>query len=258
MASGPSRPELIVIVGPTASGKSELAIRIARQFNGEIISADSRSLYKGMDLGTAKPTGAEQKAIKHWGLDLLEPDQKFSAKEFKNFALAAIADIKGRHKLPILAGGTGLYVNSVIFDYDFPSGLESDPINPRHRLEDRTRILKLRPRTLIIGLDPGPAELQKRIEKRATRIMSPTFIKEAERLFKKHPATLEAFKAPAYRPAKQYLDGILDLEEARKEFVRNDLRLAKKQRTWFKRNKFILWHESINSAEHAIKSTLNT
>src|ERR1700722_17110786 len=104
MASGKQRPKLLAIVGPTASGKSDLAMRLAREFGGEIICADSRTIYKGMDIGTAKPTLAEQKAVPHWGLDLVEPGQAFSAAKFKRYAEAKILDIRNRGKLPILVG----------------------------------------------------------------------------------------------------------------------------------------------------------
>ncbi len=96
MAATAQRPRLIVIVGPTASGKSDLAMRVACDFNGEIISADSLTIYKGMDIGTAKPTKADRARIKHWGLDLVGPGQRFTAAQFKHNAKKWIADIQGR------------------------------------------------------------------------------------------------------------------------------------------------------------------
>jgi tRNA dimethylallyltransferase len=110
---------LIVIVGPTASGKTSLAIKIAQEFDGEIISADSRAIYRGMDIGTAKPTGAEQKQVKHWGIDLVEPDERFTVADFQNYANEKIREIRARGKIPILVGGSGLYVDSVVFNYEF-------------------------------------------------------------------------------------------------------------------------------------------
>jgi tRNA dimethylallyltransferase len=110
---------LIVIVGPTASGKSALAMQLAERFGGEIICADSRTVYKGMDIGTAKPSAEDQARVPHHGLDLVEPGERFSAVDFKNYATQTIADIRARGKIPFLVGGTGLYVDAVIFDYHF-------------------------------------------------------------------------------------------------------------------------------------------
>ena len=95
---------LVVIVGPTASGKSALAIDLAEQFGGEIICADSRTVYKGMDIGTAKPSAEDQARVPHYGLDLIEPGERFSAVDFKNYATEKIADIRERGKIPFLVG----------------------------------------------------------------------------------------------------------------------------------------------------------
>jgi tRNA dimethylallyltransferase len=114
--------DLVAIVGPTASGKSRLAMEIAKQFNGEIIAADSRTIYKGMDVGTAKPSLADRKNIPHWGIDLIEPGESYSAAKFKDYALDKVADIQERGKLPIIAGGTGLYIDGLLFDFDFIEG----------------------------------------------------------------------------------------------------------------------------------------
>src|SRR3954469_19241782 len=107
------KPEILVIVGETASGKSELAMNIAQKFSGEIISADSWMVYKGFNVGTAKPTKEEQKQIKHHLIDIAEPKGGFSAPLFKRLAEAATADIQSRGKLPIIVGGTGLYIDSL-------------------------------------------------------------------------------------------------------------------------------------------------
>jgi tRNA dimethylallyltransferase len=110
---------LVVIVGPTASGKSATAMRIAKEYGGEIICADSRTIYKGMDIGTAKPTAEDRRQVPHWGLDLVEPGQQFTAADFKEYANQKIYEIRQRGNLPILVGGTGLYVDGVIFNYRF-------------------------------------------------------------------------------------------------------------------------------------------
>ena len=100
---------LVVIVGPTASGKTELAIRIAKKFNGEVISADSRAIYRGLDIGTAKPTSEEQQGIPHWGIDIVDPGERFTAANFKVYAQRKISEIRSRGHLPIIAGGTGRF-----------------------------------------------------------------------------------------------------------------------------------------------------
>ena len=118
---------LIVIVGPTASGKTGLAIELAKnlrgangdKIGGEIISADSRAIYRGMDIGTAKPTRAEQKQVKHWGIDLVAPNEKFTVADFQKYTNEKIREIRARGKIPFLVGGSGLYVDAVIFGYEF-------------------------------------------------------------------------------------------------------------------------------------------
>ena len=137
MAATPINQErpLIVIAGPTASGKSGVAIEIAEQYGGEIIAADSRTIFKGMDIGTAKPSKADQARVPHWGLDIVTPGEAFSAADFKAYAVQKIAEIRSRGHLPILVGGTGLYIDAVIFDYEF--GPAADPVL-RAKLEEMT------------------------------------------------------------------------------------------------------------------------
>ncbi|MGE7779032.1 tRNA (adenosine(37)-N6)-dimethylallyltransferase MiaA [Peribacillus sp. NPDC097264] len=125
--------KLLVIIGPTAVGKTKLSIELAKRFNGEIISGDSMQVYKGMDIGTAKITREEMEGIPHYLLDIKGPDEPFSAAEFQKQANACIEDIQGRGKLPIIVGGTGLYIQSVIYDYHF-SEAPSDPLY-REQLE---------------------------------------------------------------------------------------------------------------------------
>ncbi|QQS17544.1 hypothetical protein IPL44_00610 [Candidatus Saccharibacteria bacterium] len=109
---------LIVIVGPTASGKTGLAVSLAKEFGGEIISADSRTIYRGMTIGTAKPTAEEMDDIPHHLIDLVDPDEEFTLWNFQQLAKEKIADIRSRGNIPFLVGGSGLYVDSVIFDYE--------------------------------------------------------------------------------------------------------------------------------------------
>jgi tRNA dimethylallyltransferase len=113
-------PKLICIVGPTASGKTALAIALAKKFNGEIVSADSRQVYRGMDIGTAKPNRVEQKSAKHFLFDLKNPDQPYTVGQYKKDALRAISQITRAGKMPFLVGGTGLYVWAVTDNLEFP------------------------------------------------------------------------------------------------------------------------------------------
>ncbi len=119
--------ELLVITGPTASGKSSLAVECAKLFNGEIISADSMQIYKGMDIGTAKVTTDEMQGIKHHLIDIVEPQSEFSVSDYITLAKEKIAEIKAKGKLPIIAGGTGLYIKSLLYSYNFANS-PKDPI----------------------------------------------------------------------------------------------------------------------------------
>ncbi len=113
------KPFIVVIVGPTASGKTELGVELAKEINGEVISGDSMQVYRGMDIGTAKVTESEMQGIPHHLINILNPDQTYSAYDFQQQARALITDITARGKTPIIVGGTGLYIQSVIYDYQF-------------------------------------------------------------------------------------------------------------------------------------------
>ncbi|HEY6009761.1 MAG TPA: tRNA (adenosine(37)-N6)-dimethylallyltransferase MiaA, partial [Geobacteraceae bacterium] len=107
-------PDLVAIVGPTASGKSALAIRLAEEFDGEIVNADSMQVYRGMDIGTAKPSRQDRRRVPHHLIDIVDPDVNFSASDFRREAAAAIADIVARGKRVFVVGGTGLYLKSLL------------------------------------------------------------------------------------------------------------------------------------------------
>ena len=106
--------KVIVILGPTGSGKTGMAVKLAKAINGEVISADSRAIYKGMDVGTAKPSMLEMEGVPHFGLDLVEPGERFTVADFKAYAEEKIAEIQARGHVPIIAGGTGLYIDCLI------------------------------------------------------------------------------------------------------------------------------------------------
>lgn len=132
-----NRIPILILTGPTAVGKTDLSIELAKKLNGEIISADSMQIYKYMDIGSAKVTKDEMQGIVHHLIDFLEPDEEFSVSEFKKMAEACIDDIHSRGKLPIIIGGTGLYLNSLLYDMEF-ANVNSDP-KIRKELEDLHR-----------------------------------------------------------------------------------------------------------------------
>lgn len=265
---------LVVIVGPTASGKSDLAIKVAKQCNGEIICGDSRTLYKGMDIGTAKPTLQEQQSVRHHLVDIIEPNQSFTAAEFKRLANMAIEDISSRGKLPILVGGSGLYIDAVIFDYSF--GPAADPqkrseLNgmsieqlqrlcreknidlPNNHLNKRylIRTLELggqlqhsktlRPNTIVVGISTERSILRERIVNRAHKMVEQGLLDEVATLSKRYGWESEAMKGNAYQVYRPVVEGIASVDAGIEESIKSDMRLAKKQLTWFKRNKQILW-----------------
>jgi tRNA dimethylallyltransferase len=114
------QPPIIVVAGPTSSGKSDLAIQLAKKYNGEIVSADSRQVYRGMDIGTGKVTKREQKLARHWLLDIASPKRQYSVAQWKQAAQHAIADITRRGKLPIVCGGTGFWIDALVYDAVLP------------------------------------------------------------------------------------------------------------------------------------------
>lgn len=281
---------MIVIVGETASGKTALAIELAERFNGEIICADSRTVYKGMDIGTAKPTVEEQKRVRHYLIDVVEPDELFSVAEFKRLTLEAVKDITSRGKLPILVGGTGLYVDSVLFDFQFndkPNPVERERLskmaiaqlqeeinqkklqlpenakNPRHLM----RVIEtggvssvkkpLRRNTLLLGLSVPRNILQQRITDRVEAMVASGLIEEVRGLSERYGWDIESMKAPGYKAFRGYLEKTISLDEAKALFIRGDTSLARRQRTWFKRNNSIHWLSNRDDAVSLVGQFLN-
>ena len=278
---------LVVIVGETASGKSALAMELANKFNGELICADSWTVYRGFDIGTAKPTKEEQEQIPHHMLDVADPAVGFSAPRFKQLAQDAISDISERHKLPIMVGGTGLYIDSVLYDYSFlPKSdpqlreelnqLSLDELLERAGkqeldtsgidLRNKRRVIRLienngvrptkkgmRPNTLVLGVKRPIQELQSRIISRIDTMVSDGFPGEVQKLGTQYGWDIEPMKAPGYRAFTDYVNGKITLDEAKERFMRNDLQLAKKQRTWFKKNQNIQWCDSTEQAIKAVE-----
>jgi len=291
MVAGVTR--LVAILGPTASGKSELAMKLAREFGGEIICADSRTIYRGMDIGTAKPSAADQKEIPHHMLDLASPDNTYSAAEFKAAALRAINEIRERKHLPILVGGSGLYAYAVLYDYQFPAGtrsskraeLEQRPLEDLvHELKERDpgavgridlknsrRVIRaletigqphqrqaLDPNVILVGLRPSDSELQIRIDTRTKQMMADGLVDEVRRLLKRYPDDLEAFKSPGYAEVVSHLTGEFSLAQTEDLIALHSRQLAKRQLTWLRRNQDIDWFQYKDQAYRFIASKLKS
>ncbi|MDB5166875.1 MAG: putative tRNA dimethylallyltransferase [Candidatus Saccharibacteria bacterium] len=268
---------LVVIVGPTASGKTSLATDLARRFNGEIICADSRTIYRGLDIATAKPSQAEQKLVPHWGLDLVEPGDRFTAADFKKYADQKIVEIRGRGHIPFLVGGTGLYIDAVFFGYQF-GGVVNEKLRlelqqmsldelydycEQHRINlpendknkryiiraienstanvtpNRTPIYK----NIIVGITTDKNKLRDQIEARIEQMLENGVVEEAIKLGKKYGWNSESMTSNIYPLVRQYLQNEVTFNELKSQAAIVDWRLAKRQLTWLKRNKFIHWDD---------------
>ena len=232
---------VIVILGPTGSGKTGISIKLAKALNGEIISADSRAIYKGMDIGTAKPTTKEREGIPHYGLDLVEPGERFTVADWKVYAEDKIEDIKSRGKVPIIVCGTGLYIDALIYDYHFkgPTGEKIGDFEQKS-CSDRTEV---KGNYLLIGIKWSTEELRERLKKRIDQMFSDDLYNETRSLVQQYGWGSQAMKSDIYEYAWKYLEGELSLEEAKEKCFYEDWHLAKRQLTWFKRNKEIIWLE---------------
>lgn len=290
MESVTNNPALVVILGQTASGKSALAMDLARRYGGEIIAADSRTVYKGMDIGTAKPSAADQELVPHHLLDVVNPDERFTVADFQTQANAAINDIAERGKVPFLVGGSGLYIDSVIYNFSFRKpadeaqraklhdlsiselqemlvergiGLPENKDNPRHlvrALETGGEIPQrqgLRPNTLVIGLAKERDQLEASIRRRVDIMVEEGFADEVKRLSEQYGWDVPALQAPGYKAFRMYVAGQANLEEAKSLFIRHDLQYAKRQKTWFKRNPDITWISNPEEAVDLVTTFLN-
>ncbi len=282
---------LVVIAGPTASGKTSLAIKIARKFNGEIICADSRTVYKGMDIGTAKPTREEQSAVPHWGIDLVEPGERFTAADFQEYTYQKIAEIRSRGKLPILVGGTGLYIDAVVEGFEFGGDADAgfreslerlalgqlyeycakNNINLPENKKNKRYVIrsierkgistkmnnKILDNIIVVGIATESSTLRKRIEDRAEQLFLNNIVNEAIILGKKYGWNNEAMTGNIYKLVEDYVSGLIDGDELKNKFVTSDWRLAKRQMAWLRRNSDLLWCD-LDSAEHKIASDLSS
>ena len=280
---------LIVIAGPTASGKTALAVRLAERFGGEILCADSRTIYTGMDIGTAKPTCDERANVPHWGLDLVEPGGRFTVADFKAYAEQKIAEIRERGNVPFLVGGTGLYIDAIVFDFAFAGEanevlrkqlermniqelqkycennnikLPENDHNKRYliRAIERKNVTVKRRETLIdntivVGITTNRETLRTRIALRSEQLFANNVVEEATILSKKYSWDSEAMTGNVYPLVRKYIAGELDETGLRREFEISDWRLAKRQMTWLRRNPYIMWG-TIEASEHYLSRIL--
>lgn len=275
MGSKPDKTPLIFIVGETASGKTAAGIKVAQKVGGEIICADSRTVYRKMDIGTAKPTKQERKLAAHHLIDMVEPGETFSAAQFKALAEKCIQEISNRGKVPIIVGGTGLYIDALLYNFQFSSkadttyrrqleqmsdeelttllhtkNIDTKGLNTKNRRHVIRTIERggemssdriLRKNTLVLGLSLDRETLQQRIEARVEQMFADGFLDEVKHLARIYGWNTEAMSGIGYRVAREHLEGRSTEEEAMQAFIKRDLSLAKRQRTWFKRNQHIEW-----------------
>jgi tRNA dimethylallyltransferase len=301
------KPKIIIVLGPTATGKSDLAVELALKYNGEIISADSRQVYKGMDLGTGKITKDEMKGVPHYLLDVASPKSIYNVSKYKIKAQKIIADILKRGKLPIICGGTGFYIDAVVNNIVLPEVLPNQKL--RDKLEKKTceqlfAILKkldpARAKTIdaknkvrlvraieitkslgkvpkiknseiynpiFIGLDLPDSELKRRINIRLLRRLGDgppslklwrvNMLSEVARLHKQGVSyrQLEKFGLE-YRNCALLLQKKITKEQLIQNLEREIFQYAKRQRTWFRRNKKITWYQvRPNTTQKIIRNT---
>lgn len=281
---------VVAVVGPTASGKSDLAVEICRRFNGEAVSADSMQIYKGLDISTAKPTEEEKKGIPHHMMDFLDTKKSFSVAEYQAMAGDCIADIFSRGKLPVVVGGTGLYIDTLLnnvrltedsFDESLRAkllkrveeeGIESllnelESIDPEYASKMHPNNVKRIVRALevwyssgttmtqqiensraespydvlYLGLDATDREyLYNRINLRVDIMLSNGLETEA-RDYLSQPDMSTSSQAIGCKELKPYFEGEMTLSEAAENLKQATRRYAKRQLTWFRRNKEINW-----------------
>ncbi len=287
---------ILVILGPTSSGKSELAVKLAKKFNGEVVSADSRQVYKGLDIGTGKITKREMRGVPHHLLDVTRPQEWFSVDQYRELTEKAIDKIIDKKKLPIICGGTGYYIQAIVDGFVPPSVAPN--LKLRNKLKQKSvsqlfAILKKldpkragtiereNPRRLIraieiaialgkvpivksnskynaiqIGIRVPDGELNKRIKKRLSQRLKKGMINEARKL---HRGGLSWKRmnelGMEYKYVAQYLQNRISKKEMIEKIYIENCRYAKRQMTWFKRDKRIKWLTS-SSIEKLNKSAI--
>ena len=297
------KPKVIVIVGPTASGKTALSIELAKKINGEIVSCDSMQIYKDMDIGSAKPSIEEMQGIKHYMIDIATPNERFSVAEYKKLAESAIDEILSKGKIPIVVGGTGLYADSLIYGIEYPEiefdekyrevlekqaktevGLK-DLYNQAKKIDelavqkisenDKKRIIRIleiyhqtgKTKTeleidsrknevkydvKVFAINMERQILYDRINKRVDIMIKNGLIQEVENLLKKYNQFPTAMQGLGYKEVVQYLNKELTKEEMIDKIKLETRRYAKRQLTWFRKNKETIWIDGLVEVQNNI------
>ncbi|WP_019785214.1 tRNA (adenosine(37)-N6)-dimethylallyltransferase MiaA [Streptococcus sobrinus] len=273
------KTKVIVVAGPTAVGKTALGIKLAQKFDGEIISGDSQQVYRKLDIGTAKASPVEQAAAHHHLIDVREVCQTYSVYDFVQEAKVAIADIVSRGKLPIIVGGTGLYLQSLLEGYHLGGQVDQEAVlayrkelealsdaDLQARAQDLTqefdqpnrrriiRALELAKfgknlinqesdyQPLLIGLNDGRSRLYDRINKRVDRMLNQDLLEEARWLYEHYPES-QAARAIGYKELFPYFRGEEDLKTVSEKLKQNTRRFAKRQLTWFRNRMAVDFYE---------------
>ncbi len=250
---------LVILAGPTAVGKTALSIKLAKKINGAVISADSMQVYKHMDIGSAKVMPEEMKGIPHYLIDVLEPSEEFNIVRFQQMAKEALQQIYAAGQIPIIAGGTGFYIQSLLYDIDF-SKEESDTA---YRTELTAFAKEYGAHALhekLKEIDPVSYETihennikrviralefyhqNRRIDQRVDLMMEQGLLTEVKTLYdmgcRKDMVSMQGL---GYKEILDYLDGSCSLEEAVYVIKRETRHFAKRQLTWFRREKDVIW-----------------
>ena len=300
------KEKVIVICGPTASGKTALSIELAKQINGEIVSADSMQIYKDMDIGTAKPTKEEMQGINHYLIDFVSPDERYSVADYKQDAKKAIREILKKGKVPIIVGGTGLYIDSLIYEIEYPNikfdeeyrkklekeaeenGLEKlyekakeIDIEAIQKISknDKKRVLRIleiyhatgknkteqekesRKKEIefdykVYALKWDREKLYERINKRVDIMLEQGLIEEVKGVCEKYNKFPTAMQGLGYKEVIEYLENKTTKEEMIKKIKQETRRYAKRQMTWFKKNKQTIWLNAEDEIQNNIKIIL--
>ena len=300
------KSKLIVICGPTASGKTSLSIELAKRINGEIISCDSMQIYKDMTIGTAKPTKEEMDGVPHYLLDFVSPSDRYSVADFKQEATKKIDDILNRNKVPIIVGGTGLYVDALVKNITYPE-IEID-LKYREQLEkdiqdngleelykqavkideqamknisknDKKRIMRVleiyhqtgKTKTqleaesrlvpppyeyIVFAIDMDREKLYERINKRVDIMMEQGLIQEVNDLINKYTEFPTAMQGLGYKEVVEYIEGKTTKDEMIEKLKMETRHYAKRQLTWFRKNKEIKWINGLEPLEQNIQYIL--
>lgn len=287
---------VIAIVGPTGVGKTKLSIVLAKELNAEIISCDSMQFYKGLDIGTAKIKEDEKEGVPHHLLDILEPSDEFSVADYQRVVRSKIAELHDKGITPILVGGSGLYITSVLYDYTFPGnkrdGEKTDAFHDES-LEDLVAILKDKAPALaektdlknkrrviraleksdddleqkdfnlyyenlkVIALNLDREVLYERINQRVDKMVQEGLEDEAYTLFMKNLDS-PAMMAIGYKEFFQHFEGYASTEECIENIKKNSRRYAKRQLTWFRNKLNCHWiNVDLEHFDKTIKKALN-